>query len=1007
MATLDDKIINEINKYEELLNNLDRIKENSPYLTNLQNQFEELQKTLRNTNNEIKSLEALKRSNGRLSASDEARYNDLLNKQIQQKKDSYELSKKISIADKTISDEYEKQAKYLKEGYTWADKISERFKDNGGEIFLRNITGIKNGFSTIYNTVKNVLEPWGKASQAASDYAKKIGLSGKSAERLRKETIEFVNAQAISAKYNKSIDELIKLQGAYTSKVGRSISMTNKQRESLIAMSSVVGDDMAIELTSKLENFGLSATEAGNRVSKIFNESSKKGIVFEQYSKNFVDNIKLAQTYTFKDGLRGLANMAEKATAIKLNMSQASAFADKVSTVEGAITTGAQLQVLGGPFAQYSNPMSLLYEGLNDLEGLQDRIISIFGNIGKWNSSSGEVEISAFNKMRMKQFAQVSGMDYSNLMESVQATARQKEIQNRYSSQLYGLNSNQIDFIKNTATYDAEKGEFGLSDAKGNFVSINELVSNKEKLQEVIDINKSETDDIKDIAVILRGWDDSISGLKKQTDAAKALIAERTKIGPFIQNTIQKIGQDTTLITSLLGTYLGFKIGKGLFQIGNGVGRTFNSGRNIWRNRREIFNTPTAYPSNNVPQIGPYGGGMRYNRNGQPIWGGRYGGRRIPRDLAESYRRNYDDLMRNGGNVTRRGLNRTLTRGKIKIGRVLSNAGGVAKIGSIAGLAGMGTGILNDYLSNSGIIKKGGGLNKTLNVGSNALSGAGWGASIGSMVLPFAAPIGAAVGATIGTAIGAYTGHRKNVKNAQISSIYDQGFTLQGEYNVKTLKRINEVLQNNDISKLREKDIKRLQENDEYDLLKTFIESRSKMPTNINQADLNAGTVNLHVGKGSIGFNNEIQFAKGGLLNGPSHSNGGMRILGTNKTVEGGEFIVNKLSTKKYFNTLSRINSDTTSVKPIEPLGKIIKVSAPSSSSLNNNIGSIKVDPININLNGTIKLDTGKQNIDITNEILSNPTLLNNIVDLISKQINVINNNGSFNKKSFKQKWTY
>ena len=36
---------------------------------------------------------------------------------------------------------------------------------------------------------------------------------------------------------------------------------------------------------------------------------------------------------------------------------------------------------------------------------------------------------------------------------------------------------------------------------------------------------------------------------------------------------------------------------------------------------------------------------------------------------------------------------------------------------------------------------------------------------------------------------------------------------------------------------------------------------------------------------------------KGGLLNGPSHANGGMRVQGTNIEVEGGEYVVNKRST--------------------------------------------------------------------------------------------------------------
>lgn len=52
----------------------------------------------------------------------------------------------------------------------------------------------------------------------------------------------------------------------------------------------------------------------------------------------------------------------------------------------------------------------------------------------------------------------------------------------------------------------------------------------------------------------------------------------------------------------------------------------------------------------------------------------------------------------------------------------------------------------------------------------------------------------------------------------------------------------------------------------------------------------------------------------GGLLNGPSHSNGGMRIHGTNIEVEGGEFVVNKISTSKNQRLIEYINNSTDTV---------------------------------------------------------------------------------------------
>lgn len=66
---------------------------------------------------------------------------------------------------------------------------------------------------------------------------------------------------------------------------------------------------------------------------------------------------------------------------------------------------------------------------------------------------------------------------------------------------------------------------------------------------------------------------------------------------------------------------------------------------------------------------------------------------------------------------------------------------------------------------------------------------------------------------------------------------------------------------------------------------------------------------------------NQVQFAKGGLLEGNSHSAGGIQGTGTfnNVEVEGGEYIVNKKATAQYFPLLAKINESalTNNTSPI------------------------------------------------------------------------------------------
>ncbi len=67
------------------------------------------------------------------------------------------------------------------------------------------------------------------------------------------------------------------------------------------------------------------------------------------------------------------------------------------------------------------------------------------------------------------------------------------------------------------------------------------------------------------------------------------------------------------------------------------------------------------------------------------------------------------------------------------------------------------------------------------------------------------------------------------------------------------------------------------------------------------------------------------KYSKGGKLIGPSHENGGIPVKvrkGKNIEVEGGEYIINKESYKKFKPLVDAINNDPESQKKLAPLRK-------------------------------------------------------------------------------------
>ena len=845
---------------------------------------------------------------------------------------------------------------------------------------------IKRGATEAFRIGKDFLDVWGKIDQAASKFAKTIGTGAVGMERLRKNAIESVQKGRFGAKYNVSADELIGLQETYSNTIGRNIQISASDQENMAAMFRVMGEGGG-DFAAKLENFGLSYTDAANKAGKMFKEAGKYGISFDKYSKNVANNIKLAQNYTFKNGIKGLESMAKKATAMKLDMQQVASFADKVSTVEGAINTGAQLQVLGGPFAQFSDPMGMMNEALTDMEGLQDRFEKMIGGLGNFDARKGEIAISAFDKQRIKVAAEAMGMSYDQVMETAIAKGRQKFIGGQIANK--GYTEDEQELLKNIATVQNGKATVSYVDSSGKKQEVNlaEKSLSKTELEMIKQQTQSESDDIKNIATTLRGWDDAMQGAKKQYENTKAAAIERSKIGEKAKGIVEHVAESNSLLNSILGAVTAIKIGVAVWAVSNGVGKLIN-GRSGGVGRRASGNTPK--PTSGGGLFG--GAGFRGAvKNG---WAqiAKSGTKNIGSALSKTgtalSKSSYSTLSNIGSKLTGKGdslqvLSKNATK-MAKFGKIAKVGGGIAS-GAISGVL---TGV--DEFGNGGKDYGKNAKGKSRNWRKyGRTAGSAVGAVAGTIIGGLAGPLGAAVGGYIGSELGKWAGggfanQKRRAKKAEEFGI---GGMLTGDYSVSELRKISKgkVVAG---SKLEQK----LKANNDLDTAKDIKQIREQQ-ANIDKQVVSAKSVeittndNIATGKSNM--------ANGGMLNGPSHAQGGMPILGSNIEVEGGEFVVNKRSAKKYQNTLNAINSmgDGGIIKPrkMETGGSII-INQTGGKLGGQSFGAdkITVDPINVNVSGSIKLEGANgQKAELTADLLKNPQFISEITKLITKQMNI------------------
>ena len=865
-------------------------------------------------------------------------------------------------------------------------ELRKRLKEKEGDGISKaekSFEKIEKATNLLINTFKNLSSwigsAWGDADDVASKYAKTIGISAKGMETLRKNTINFVADNSIGAKFNTSMKELVDLQISYNKQIGRSIQMTNEQLANLAAMKSILGDEQTIKFTANFERFGLDANAAANTFAEMFSNASKKGISLERYSKNFLDNIDLAQKYTFQNGIEGLRRMAEKASAIKLDLQQTASFAEKVNTVEGSIKTGAKLSVLGGPFAQLSNPMGMLYESLNDLEGLQDRMAKMTSGFAKWNSETNQVEVSAFNRLRLKAMAEATGQDFGKLMDSVYAQGRRKQVEKQFNDR--GLSDEIKELVLNTAQIDRKTGQAYVT-IKGERRDINSVTN--QDLKALQSINKTQAEDVKDIAIMLRSYTDIQSGLTKQYTSLKAQIQDNNGWGKASKSILSVFSDTNWILKSILATTTAIALTRGAGQWFGAGGvfpinsimrtKTNSNAKPLNTSSSSIaptINTTVNTANGNISTIGSstIGGSTTIGSGGGTVVGNtsnnssmnpmknkkttppikhstpykKWGSNTYASQTANSIKAGMDPYARFAHDAKINSLN-------FKSGFGFSPMGGM--IGGIIGSgASMALHNIAGNKTNTG--------SRALRIGADIAQYAGMGAMFG--------PWGALAGAIIGGTIGGIREGRENAKRNRLKQLEQKGIYLSGDYTPEQLKKILGGIGTIGInSKL-------------YNKLKA-------------NGDLEA-----------VGFGTS-KMANGGLIIGKSHAQGGVSVKNSNIELEGGEFIVNKDATAKHFGELNAINQNN--IKPIEPMGKIMKVNEVETTISNINVAptNITFEPISLNVGGSIKLDLGNKQVDIEGkDLLNNPEFIRSITNIITKQLNLIENK-RFKKDSYFRK---
>ena len=867
----------------------------------------------------------------------------------------------------------------LNRSYEEEEKIRGRLNSMSfGDSLVSSMNNITGMFKQIHGAINDLTKPYQKVDAAASKYAKTVGMTKAGMDSLAKTSLNNV-ASKLASTYNISTEELLEAQSNYIKASGRNIRLDNADQENMAAMHKMGGNGN--ELAALYDNFGVSMEETADHVGKMFSDASKQGLSFEKYSDNVAKNIKIAQNYTFKNGLKGLESMAKKATAMKMDMQQVAALADKVSTVEGAIDVSSQLQVLGGPFAQLADPLGMLNEGLNDMEGLQDRLIKMVGGLGSFDKETGEVKVSSFNKQRIKAASQAMGVDYGTIMESVNAQARRGEISKQIAASevASGFSDDMKELIMNSGTI--KDGKAGVS-IRGQFKSVDELT---EKDYEALQAeSRSESEDIKVTAQSLQSIEEKIQSFETAKEARQAQMYDKVAEGfGSVMKWLSKLGPLLTIVSIIQGI-----VAAG--QIMGSLGRGFKGLKN---GAKSIFNRGARGASNAM---------VRGSANAMKGVSSTVG----------------KDVTKATGGVVKGSVSQTAKRAAIKtLGKqgaktAVKLGAGLAKGMAVAGplgIVGAVGDVATDALVASGKMKKGGVGHHLAKGASGAASGAAMGAMIGSVIPGVGTAIGAVVGGIGGAIKGLFQAGKAKQERILEGKLKDTGVTVKGKYNRRKLKQINAALETGEISKRMRRKLEKSGDHELLALIDKKAEENKDKPkqkkkffdTKLGRAMMIASPM---LGMGVLGVrgikklaNSKVGKAIGRITN-PKTKLGKAMMMASpvGAAIMAGRGIsrffkknkIEKFQGKSKKSAADILSSYNTTVKPILEKGNNAKYGAVNKA--NNDI-HLKSDPHDIKINGTLNLkgQDGKT-IDLVSELKNNPQMLRQVSGMISNEMSVL-----------------
>lgn len=360
--------------------------------------------------------------------------------------------------------------------------------------------------------------------------------------------LTFTDSRGKTHYLDKNDEDMQKMQSAYIEASGRNIQMDLADYVKTSLLGHLTGDDtLAAALLGDMDIFNKNIEDSTDLINDMFTAANKAGVSNRKFAKELQQNLKLAQKYNFQGGVAGLMKMSIWAQKTRISMQSVDRVIESLQEggLEGAIEKSAQLQVLGGNFAMYSNPLQMLADSFMDPEAMGKRMQKMVSGMGRFNSATGEVDFNASDQMFLRRYAQIAGVDYTEMMNAARQDIKNKQIDKSLHTQ---YTDEQKALLYTKAQYDQKTGEWQIKytnrEGKPQVKGINDL--NASDFEAIMPIEERIEDKVSDIYDLLYEQ----GGVTKWSQAT---LADATR-GDTMKNMRERIDENISNISRNLET---------------------------------------------------------------------------------------------------------------------------------------------------------------------------------------------------------------------------------------------------------------------------------------------------------------------------------------------------------------------------------------------------------------------------------------------------------------------